>query len=135
MPLGKDRSDQRLYGIWADMKKRCNNPELYAGAKGISYDPRWELYTNFLEDMLPGYELHLILDREDNEGDYTKANCRWVNYTVSNRNRSNVKLNMQLAEEIRSLYLKGNHTQKAIAKMFGVDRRTVNYIVNWKLWT
>lgn len=75
-----------------------------------------------------------ILDREDNEGHYNKDNCRWASITQSNRNRSNVILNMQAAEEIRSLYNTGKYTQKELGKIFGVANQTINYVVNYKLW-
>ena len=63
------------------MKQRCNNPnhpafDRYGGA-GISYDPRWESYDVFLDDMGPrpsGTTLGRLMDL----GDYNRDNCRWM---------------------------------------------------------
>lgn len=70
----------RAYVSWTKMKIRCNNPNQtyydYYGGRGITYDPRWETFEPFLEDMgerPDGYSL----DRIDNDGNYTKANCKW----------------------------------------------------------
>ena len=43
------------YRTWAAMKRRCNNPRAqnykFYGAKGITYEERWEKFANFLADM------------------------------------------------------------------------------------
>lgn len=72
----------RQYSIWADMKKRCVNPNhvyfKYYGGAGVSYDPRWENFSCFWQDMEAGYSEELTLDRIDTYGDYCKDNCRWA---------------------------------------------------------
>ena len=72
----------RLFDVWRAMVSRCSNPSdanyKHYGGRGISYDPLWESFDNFLEDMYDKYEEGLTLDREDNDGDYSKGNCRWV---------------------------------------------------------
>lgn len=76
---------------WSNMKGRCNNSwhrqfKDYGG-RGISYDPRWESFDKFLADMgvaPPGMEL----DRyPDNNGNYTKANCRWATCEQNQNNK------------------------------------------------
>jgi hypothetical protein len=80
------------YRVWHGMRQRCNNPnrEDYAfyGAKGVSYDTRWDSFENFYEDMGPRPTSQHQLDRyPDCTGDYTKSNCRWVLRKEQNRNR------------------------------------------------
>lgn len=43
------------YTSWMAMKQRCDNPKASGykdyGGRGITYDPRWKEFKNFLEDM------------------------------------------------------------------------------------
>lgn len=71
----------RVYIAWLNMRQRCNNqnkPQFKDwGGRGITYDPHWEVFENFLADMgepPPGKSL----DRRDNDGNYTKDNCHWA---------------------------------------------------------
>lgn len=73
-------STSKVYNIWSNMRARCNNPKnvgyyLYGG-RGITYDPKWETFEGFWEDMEDGYEDSLSLDRIDNNKGYYKSNCR-----------------------------------------------------------
>ena len=55
----------RVYGIWAQMKRRCqtNSNGAYEryGAKGIAVCERWQTFENFYEDM--GNDNGLTIDR------------------------------------------------------------------------
>ena len=78
------------YRTWAIMKDRCTNPksgeyENY-GARGIGYDPKWELFEGFLEDMGERPD-GLSLDRIDVNGNYCKENCRWADQGVQSHGR------------------------------------------------
>lgn len=83
-------SDTPTHDSWTAMKQRCNNPnsrhyENYGG-RGITYDPRWESFENFLEDMGERPE-GMTLDRIDFNGNYTKENCRWESGSVQVHNQ------------------------------------------------
>jgi len=72
----------KIYVSWRNMKARCLQPSyqyynLYGG-RGISFDPRWDLFLDFYEDMVDSYEEGLELDRIDPDGNYYKDNCRWA---------------------------------------------------------
>lgn len=79
------------YKSWSSMKRRCNNKnqtgyERYGG-RGITYDPRWEKFEVFFNDMGHMPEPGMELDRIDNDGNYCKENCRWSTCKEQTRNR------------------------------------------------
>ncbi|CAM6687933.1 MULTISPECIES: hypothetical protein [Klebsiella pneumoniae complex] len=80
----------RVYRIWSGMKNRCTNPnnkdfEKYS-KRGIC--ERWLTFELFLEDMGPPPTPKHQLDRKNNEGPYSKDNCRWATVTKQAENRS-----------------------------------------------
>lgn len=79
------------YVSWHAMKTRCDNPthRAYAryGGRGISYDPRWAEFKNFLDDMGLKPDPKMELDRIDNEKNYSKENCKWSTREEQTRNR------------------------------------------------
>lgn len=83
----------RTYKIWQGMLNRCRNRNQKSwaayGGRGISVCKEWEEFSVFLSDMgeaPPG----LTLDRENNDGNYEKGNCRWATRTEQRRNSSRV---------------------------------------------
>lgn len=82
----------RAYNIWCGMRSRCNNPNspAYAnyGGRGITVDPRWDKFSNFIEDMEHPVN-GMTLERLDNDKGYSKANCIWATRTEQGRNKRN----------------------------------------------
>lgn len=87
-----------MYGIWAGMCDRCQNPQhpKYAdyGGRGIRVCKRWtgpNGFVNFVTDMgprPPGLEI----DRRNNNGNYTPGNCRWVTRREQCSNKRNNRM-------------------------------------------
>lgn len=135
----RDRTkfNSRIYKCWENMKKRCNNPNNVAysryGGVGISYDPKWETFAGFAEDMGP-MPAQLTLERKDSSKDYSKENCVWACYCAQNRNRSSVKMTMELAEEVRTKYRNGEMVQTQLAKLYAVSQATISDIILGNHW-
>lgn len=64
------------------MRNRCNNKNRkdykHYGGRGITYDPRYNDFMNFLNDMKDIYQPGLEIDRIDVNGNYVKENIRFV---------------------------------------------------------
>jgi hypothetical protein len=84
-------TDTPIYKIWSAMTQRCTNSnnKHYSsyGGIGITVCDEWLEFENFYRDM--GDSNGLTLDRQDNNGNYCKDNCRWVDRkTQANNTRS-----------------------------------------------
>lgn len=93
-------SNTRLYKIWADMKKRCYNPNQIHfkdyGGRGIIVCVAWkddfQAFYNWA--MSNGYDDNLTIDRINNDGNYEPSNCRWADAKTQRRNmRTNTVVN------------------------------------------
>lgn len=92
---------ERIYGIWAGIKKRCNNTNAtnYAlyGGRGIAVCKEWESdFVPFYEWAIShGYSDSLSIDRIDYNGNYCPENCRWASAKEQSLNRrSNMVVEM-----------------------------------------
>ena len=83
----------RLYSIWIDMKKRCNNTKNKEyknyGGRGIKVCQEWASeYMAFHEWAINnGYSKELTLDRIDVNKDYGPENCKWSTWLEQGRNK------------------------------------------------
>lgn len=90
-------SGTRLYGIWTNMKGRCNNPNAEGykdyGGRGIQVCEEWAHDFSVFQEwaMSHGYQETLSIDRVDVDGNYCPENCRWVSMKEQQNNkRTNV---------------------------------------------
>lgn len=110
-------SKHRIHRIWEGMKARCDDPnnKRYAsyGGRGISYDPKWSKFVEFLKDMgLPPDKK--MIDRIDNNQGYYRENCRWATNTEQARNRRNNRI----------VEYKGkNYVFAELAEKFGITQK------------
>ena len=67
------------------MKTRCTNTNVpnydRYGGRGITYNPKWETFGGFWEDMEEGYSDEYEIDRIDVDKGYYKENCQWITKT------------------------------------------------------
>ncbi len=85
------------YAIWAGMKARCTNSKApnyqNYGARGITYDSKWEHFAEFCRDMGVRPTKDHSIERLDNDGNYEKSNCVWATRHEQAMNRRRFKNN------------------------------------------
>ena len=92
-----------FYQKWQSMKSRHRHHQRY---KDFFFEPRWNHFIDFFNDMHESYVKHCkefgerntTIERIDNTRGYFIGNCRWATYKEQENNRSNnflIKFNNQ----------------------------------------
>jgi len=131
-----------VYMAWCNMKTRCNNSKStqweWYGGRGIHYCSAWEKFENFYNDLMPTWDWGLTLDRKDNNGNYTKENCRWITQKDQNWNRRSRRENTScmrghpFTDDNIIVQSDGNRTCKICRKMY-IDNNRDRINLNRKL--
>src|SRR5581483_1177284 len=118
-----------FYARFQNIKARCNDPKSIGyriyGARGIKCE--WKDFMEFKNDMYDSYLEHAeeygakdtTLDRINNDGNYSKENCRWATHAVQNRNtRMNHMIPIIFFEDAFGV---SHTTMRRWIKMYGTD--------------
>lgn len=125
-------SNDRLYGIWINMKHRCNNPNdpryYDYGGRGITVCNEWlHSYENFKDwSMRNGYTERLSIDRINVNGNYEPSNCRWA---TNKEQQNNMRSNRLLT------YLGETHTVSEWAEITGINKSTISKRIDRSGWS
>ena len=108
----------RVYGVWSQMKARCENPRNPAyrnyGERGIKVCDAWSDAAVFFADMGEPPE-GFTLERIDNDKGYQPDNCCWASRADQTKNRRNV-----LVIEINGV----SRPMFEVAEENGISRKT-----------
>jgi hypothetical protein len=127
-----------LYSVWASMKQRCldENHKSFPdyGGRGIRVCDRWLEFEPFLADVGSRPDQNFTLERVNTNGNYEPANCVWATQAEQQRNRTNTKLSMVAAREIRVAYHDGGMSLCRLARKFDVAEATIYKILNNQIY-
>ena len=126
------QSKTKLYEVWCNMKRRCNDEtnthyHIYGG-KGIKVCPEWENDFQAFYDwsMSHGYKEGLTIDRIDNSKNYCPDNCRWATLLVQGNNTSRNHLLTYNGE---------THTMSEWARIININYGTLRSRINDSGWS
>jgi hypothetical protein len=87
-----------MYAKWCAMMNRCYNPKShifeYYGGRGIKVCDRWHGrigFDNFVDDMGGFCPAGMLLERKENDKDYSPDNCVWSTAKEQAANRRTTK--------------------------------------------
>jgi hypothetical protein len=103
------------------MMKRCHDPKdssyKFYGGRGIYVDSRWHSAQQFISDMgIP--EDGMTLERIDNDGPYSKENCRRATRKEQGQNTRRTKIVLFQGEAMST---------NELERRLGVSHRAIAY--------
>lgn len=112
------------YYSWNAMICRCTHKTHPSyknhGARGIRVCTRWLKFENFLADMGKKPK-GTTLEREDNDGDYRKSNCKWA---TRKEQQNNLRVNRRISFNGKS------RTVAQWARKLGISDQTIYWRLN-----
>lgn len=76
------------------MRRRCynKNEKSYSRYGGRGIKVMWDSFNDFYTDMSPTFKKGLSIERIDNDGNYSKKNCKWITMAEQARNKRSVRI-------------------------------------------
>jgi hypothetical protein len=136
----RTKSLHPLVVVWGGMKSRCYRKShamfAYYGGRGIRVCDEWlNDVAAFVEWSLShGWSAGLQIDRIDNDGDYSPANCRYITCCQNNRNSRQTKLTPQSVIEMRHKHATGGVSYAELSRLYGITRGAARSVVIKKTW-
>lgn len=123
-------SKTKFYYVWLSMRDRCSKPSFHNyhsyGGRGIKC--MWKSFLDFKHDMYDSYVEHknkhgrnTQIERIDNNGPYSRDNCRWSTRLEQMRNTRRT---------VFVFYEGTTYTKSEISKKFGMLQSSFNYYQN-----
>jgi hypothetical protein len=119
---------RKAYHAWWNARARCTKPSHRDwprwGGRGITMAPDWAASVDaFINDMgLPPSHEH-SLDRINNDGPYSRENCRWITRAEQNRNTSK---NIRVIVDGKSVI--GSEADRILARKEGTTADLVRWV-------
>lgn len=125
----------RFHRIWRAIYLRCKDKEnLIYGGRGIKNE--WTSFEQFKADMYESYLAHVkqfgekqtSIDRTNNDGNYSKSNCKWATRVEqSNNRRSNHLLtfngkSQSMADWARELNLTFTTVKERLKRGWSIEK-------------
>jgi len=89
---GRSEKENKIYNSWSALRQRCNYVKSRSypryGGRGIRVCTRWDLFSNFWDDMQSSWFKGATIERINLNGDYEPGNCKWITGLEQIRNRS-----------------------------------------------
>lgn len=110
------------YKIWRGLRSRCldinDKSYHYYGGRGIGVCDDWvDSFDAFYKDMGNRPSKYHSIDRIDNNGDYSKDNCRWATAQVQANNKRNTN----------KIHYNGVvYSISELSKLTGINRNTLS---------
>ncbi len=126
-----------FYACWYNLIQRCTDPEHPSweryGGRGIAVSQAWRDFGTFKQDMFSSWVKGLELDRIDNNGGYSKENCRWATRAQQCQNKETTILTEAAVAEMKFLRQKGMLIRQ-VAKQYGISEPHCSRVLRGLKW-